>query len=281
MAGSPSLFRPRKLKAVILASALCYCQTADAAELHPETLRAWRQYLSLTESRIAAELESSQGFLVQDFLPASDATEARETVSSGRVFVCRMKTRNEEGREIDIPKGMVHHWLGVVRIPGAEVEKVLKWIQSYSNLEEHFKEVEESRLISREGDVFRIFLRISGKRFRTVYYNTEHLVTYRRNGPGRASSKSEATKIAQLEDVGTAMEREKPEGDDSGYMWRWNSYWRFKQEPEGVIVECESISLSRSIPGVFLWLVRPFVKSIPKEALESTLESMRKALAIP
>ena len=61
-------------------------------------------------------------------------------------------------------------------------------------------------------------------------------------------------------------------------MWRLNSYWRFKQEADAVIVECESISLSRDIPIALGWLVRPFVTSVPRESLESTLGSLRDAL---
>ena len=59
-------------------------------------------------------------------------------------------------------------------------------------------------------------------------------------------------------------------------MWRLNSYWRFKQEADAVIVECESISVSRGIPIALGWLVKPFVMSVPRESLESTLGSLRR-----
>jgi hypothetical protein len=72
-----------------------------------------------------------------------------------------------------------------------------------------------------------------------------------------------------------------PVGDDSGYLWRWNSYWRFKAEGGDVIVECESVSLSRSIPKAFWWFVKPFLSSLPKEYLESTLGRLRDALEKP
>jgi hypothetical protein len=38
------------------------------------------------------------------------------------------------------------------------------------------------------------------------------------------------------------------------------------------------VSLSRAIPAGLGWIVGPFVTSIPKESLEFTLGSMRKAL---
>jgi hypothetical protein len=46
-----------------------------------------------------------------------------------------------------------------------------------------------------------------------------------------------------------------------------------------VYVQCESISLTRGIPFGVGWIVRPFVTSIPRETLEFTLETTRKALA--
>ena len=68
---------------------------------------------------------------------------------------------------------------------------------------------------------------------------------------------------------------------DSGYLWRLNSYWRFKQVDEGVIVECESLSLSRGIPTAMKWFVDPFTRSIPKQTLKATLESIRTGLTKP
>jgi len=34
-------------------------------------------------------------------------------------------------------------------------------------------------------------------------------------------------------------------GDDRGFLWRLNAYWRYEQVAGGVIAECESITLSR------------------------------------
>jgi hypothetical protein len=119
----------------------------------------------------------------------------------------------------------------------------------------------------------------------TVNYNTWHTVVYRSHGAGQASSDSHTTKIAELTDAGTPSEKEMPEGNDSGYLWRLNSYWRFKQEGDDVIVECESISLSRGIPTMVkffevlsLGTIRGVIESLPRESLEGTLTSMRDSV---
>lgn len=242
-----------------------------AAELKPETLRAWERYIELTEQRIASELASSDGFLARDSLADADA---RKVLTPNRVFIRKLRTRNIEGKKLSIPKGMVHHWLGSILIPNVELSDVVSWVQDCENFEKYVKEVEGATLLYHEGDDYRFNLRIRAKRVTTVYYNTEHAVHYEHHGPGKSSSKTEATRIVQIDEAGTANEREKPEGKDSGYLWRWNSYWRFKQEGSGVVVECETVSLSRSVPNVFWWFVKPFISSVPKESLQSTLVSL-------
>ena len=67
-------------------------------------------------------------------------------------------------------------------------------------------------------------------------------------------------------------------GNDSGFLWRLNSYWRFQEENGGVFVECESISLSRAIPFGLGWLLKGIIESVPQESLESTLTSIREGV---
>ena len=59
-------------------------------------------------------------------------------------------------------------------------------------------------------------------------------------------------------------------------MWRLESYWRFEEGDGGTFVECESVSLSRSIPAAAEWLVRSFIESVPRESLEGTLLPIRE-----
>ena len=102
------------------------------------------------------------------------------------------------------------------------------------------------------------------------------LVRYARHGPGLASSASYATRIAEVKDAGTARETEKPVGDDRGFLWRLNSYWRFEEAWGGVIVELESISLSRGVPVALRWLVGRYLDSVPRESIAATLEPIRR-----
>jgi hypothetical protein len=41
------------------------------------------------------------------------------------------------------------------------------------------------------------------------------------------------------------------------------------------VVECESLSLSRGVPAAVRFLVGPYLDSVPRESLESTLAPIR------
>jgi hypothetical protein len=140
-----------------------------------------------------------------------------------------------------------------------------------------YDDVLESRLLDHDPDRFRIFMRIRRESVLTLTYDTEHEVRYRRFGD-RATGTSVATRIAEVADAGTPRERVLAPGQDRGFLWRLNAYWRYEQVKDGVVIECESVSLSRSVP----LLLRPFVtgtvERIARESLEKTLVSLRAEL---
>ena len=50
------------------------------------------------------------------------------------------------------------------------------------------------------------------------------------------------------------------------------------QVNDGVILQCEAISLTRDIPTGLGWMVGPFVTKIPRESLEFTMTATRAAV---
>jgi len=246
-----------------------------AAVLQAKTMKSWENYVQQTEKRINSELQGNAGFLRMDLVKPAIAAKMRAQLKTGGVYIERLTTVDAAGHEMHADDGLIHHWYGVIFVPGLKVDALLRWVQDYDHQNQYYKEVEQSKLLSRNGDTFRIYLRLMRKKVVTVHYNTEHSVIYQNNGPGKASSRSYSTRIAQIDNAGSPSEKELTIGDDSGYLWRLNSYWRFREADGGVIVECESISLSRGIPFGFGWIIGSYVESIPRESLESTLTSMR------
>ncbi len=243
------------------------------------TVAAWDAYVAAVERRIDGELARDNGrFLVLDTLPAADVARARAALDRGEVFVHEMAP--PAGMDRHAPDGLIHHWLGGVLVAGATLDQVLAFVQAYDQHARHYTDVMASKTLARDGDRFRVFLKLQRSRFGvSAHYDTEHEVIYRRHDATRASSRSVATRIAELADAGTPREREKAPDADRDYLWRLNSYWRFRQTPAGVLVECESVSLSRDIPWPVRFLVGPFVRSVPRDSLDRTLSDMRAGVS--
>jgi hypothetical protein len=263
---------------VLVAAALLAGSPLPGAHLQPESISAWTTYATATERRIADELASRDSFLAMDFAPAA-AADRRATLG-GEIVVRAVETKDERGQDIEIPSALLHHWRGAILIPGVTVTGLVAALQSGPPATKP-EDVLQSAVIARGPDWMKIYLKLQRRKFVTVVYNTEHLVTYTSYGPTRASSRSTATKIAELVDPGTPTERELPPGDDRGFLWRLNAYWRYEEVPGGVIAECESISLSRNIPAVFRFLVMPMVRSAARESMEKTLIALRAKLETP
>jgi hypothetical protein len=245
----------------------------NAAELHPETLKAWSDYVKATEKRISAELASKEGFLSLDFQAASKAARERQSLLSGNILI--EKAPADDSRVKDIPDGMIHHWRGLVFIPGVSLDSVLFRIENPTSENVKQEDVMDSRVLEKEPGQLRLYLKLQRSKIVTVVYNTEHLVRYLKCSDSKAWSSSVATKIREIE----KGEREKPEGRDSGFLWKLNSYWRYEQVDGGVIVECESMTLSRSIPPVLAWFVNPIINSVARESMQRTLQSFRNRMA--
>jgi hypothetical protein len=244
-----------------------------AVELQSRTVAAFDRYVRATENRLRTE-----SFLWVDSLPSSRRTEALELMRRGMLSIEVARTL-EGGREIEAPGGLIHHWVGTAFIPAASLDQALMILQDYDRHDRIYAPaVARSRLLSRDGDRFRLFLRFAMKKVITVVVNSEHEAVFRRPAPDRAEGWIHSTRIAEVENANEPGEREKPVGQDGGYLWRLNTYWRLLVRDGGLYVQCESVSLSRGIPAGFGWLVGPFVSSIPKETLTFTLETTRKQL---
>jgi putative flippase GtrA len=250
-----------------------------AAELQENTLEAWNEYVTHTEIRIEQELNSSKGFLAQDFQATEKAKAERNEVLSGKIVVMKMKTLNARGRKIRVPEGIIHHWRGSVFIPDVRIQRVLEQARNPGAKEQLQEDVLESRVLERDGDSIRVYLKLVRSKIVTVTYNTEHLVEHRQHSEQWASSRSRATRIAELEHANSPAEREKPEGKDRGFLWRLNSYWRYQQVNGGVLVECESLTLSRGIPSILSSLVQPITTAVARQSMTRTLTSLRSRFA--
>ena len=248
-------FRP------IVAAFLVTAPLACAAHLTPQTSAAFDRYIELTEAQRKADLSTER------FLRLSK-------VRGDQVRVEPVVTLDNGGKRIAVPDGMIQHWVGAMHIPGVKIAQVTAILQDYPNYKDFYKpEVIESKQISHQGYEYDVFLRLYKKRILTVVLNTNYHVRYGMVDPHRTYVISHSTRIAELKD-GT----EQPLGDDTGFLWRLNTYWRFEQADGGVYAECEAISLSRDVPGFLSWMIKGFVENFPKDSMVNTLRGTKSAV---
>jgi len=190
----------------------------------------------------------------------------------------QLHAREDHGG-IHIPSGQIHHWAGVIFIPGATLAEAIAVLQDYDDHHDIFKpQIRRSKLIERSGDESKIYLQLFNNSIVTVVLNANFDVTDTQFGSTRHQIATRSTRIAEVADPDTPNEHERPIGNDHGYMWRLNSCWRIEEKDGGVYVQNESVALSRTIPAIFAWLVNPFTKNLPRNILVHLLTATRNAV---
>ncbi|GAC1702062.1 MAG: hypothetical protein NVS9B4_06570 [Candidatus Acidiferrum sp.] len=251
----------------------------EAPRLKTLTREAFERYVRLTDARNDEELKRGTALGWVDGLPEAQRESAYAALKRGEVEMKRLETR-DHGETIGCPGGMIHHWVGAILIPSAKLPDVLAVLQDYDHHSTYYApDVERSKLENRQGDHFRVFLRFRRHKIITVVLNTEHEVQYFTDGAKRAHSRSSSLRIVEVEDPGRGGEREKTPGQDSGFLWGMETWWRMEERDGGVYVQSEVVSLTREIPTGLAWLIGPFVTSVPKETLSFTLAATRQAVA--
>src|SRR5262249_759180 len=211
--------------------ALIVCLTAlplasTAAELKQNTTTAFDKYVAATEARIESELHPGGTFLYVDGLPTEALKRSYEKLKRGEVLVERQEAKSP-GFSSEVPDGMVHHWIGIIFIPGVTLTQVIPIMQDYDRRANLYKpDVTASHLISHQENNYRFFLRLYQKRFTTVVFNTEYVAQWGQVDPEKMYSHSISTKIAEVKDSDHPDGEEWPVGKGRGYLWRLNTYWR-------------------------------------------------------
>jgi hypothetical protein len=218
---------------------------AGAATLTAPTVAAWTACVATTETRIERELSSwHHGLTVEE----------------------------PRGTTTGVDGGLISQWRGSIFLPGVQLDALLDRLQHAPDQGPHQEDVLAVRVLDRGTDSLDLFIRMTRTKIVTVTYDTEHHVVFRRHGPLRASSRSVATRIAELDDQGRA----KVPGEDRGFLWRMNAYWRYEQVRGGVIVDLESLTLSRGMPLGMGTIVSPLINRIARESMVRTLDGIRR-----
>jgi hypothetical protein len=241
-------------------------QASKVISLSEATLRAYEDYV-----RHIDPARSS----VNNFLWCDGSVDRALAVESGKVVVEQLA----DERSSVVENGMLHDWVGAIRIPGATASNVRSLLQDYDNHAKVFHpDVLDSKLLARSGDHFEIYLRLVKKKVITVVLDTWHTVDYRTRDDVSGYCRSFTTRVCEIEHPGKTGEFARFPDTGYGYLWRMYSIWRFEERSGGTIVECRVVSLTRDIPSGLGWIMSPMVQKLPAESLKATLEATRRAL---
>jgi hypothetical protein len=243
--------------------------------LSSKILQAFNSYVSNTEEKNAKTLNGDNFLWIgEQDKPASDTSYTK--LRRGEVLIHRIRASSVS---LEIPGGLIHDWEGIIFIPRAKLQDVLANLQDYNQQATYFApDVEQARIEEHNGDNYRVFLRLRRVKVIALVLDTEHNVTYFHDSPTRAHSRRSAIRIAEVENPGTKSEKEDQPGQDSGFLWRMETWWRLEEKDGGVYLQNQVVSLTRDIPAGLEWAVEPFVTTIPKESLEFTLGALRRAV---
>lgn len=246
---------------IVLASLLAPLAAVPAAgQALPGPVEAgWKAYVAAAEKRFSAE--------------RGQPIPRRPGVDRGEIVIEQVDLP-APGVSLSVPDAAVHHWRGTVFVPGATLDDMIARLEREPPDTRQEDVVSSSILESRPGWI-RVAIRVRRSLIMSAVFDTEHEVRFERSGPSRAASWSVATKIVEIADAGTPKERPKPEGQDRDLLWRWNAYWRYEQHEMGVLVECESITLSRTVPLLLRPVAGPLVSHVAKESMDRTLAVFR------
>ncbi len=185
----------------------------------------------------------------------------------------------DASHDVKAPRAMIQDWVGTIFLPGATLAQVQAVLRDYANYKNFFRpKVIESREIAHSGDEYDVMLQLNEKQILAVVLNTTYHVRYEMPDARHLNVTSRSTRIAEVKDPDKSYTDELTPGNDSGYLWRLDSYWRFEGADGGVYARCEAISLSRDVPFGLGWMLQGFLERFPKESMMNTLRGMRDAI---
>lgn len=231
--------------------------TIPFARLTPDATAAFDRYVQQAEVRI-------------DSAPVRDPN-----LRGGDARVEAVK----EAGDVNAPGAMIQDWVGTMFLPGTTLAQAKAALCDYANYPRYYgPKVIASNELAHNGDQYEVLLRMREKHVLTVVLNSTYRIRYEMPDPKHLTVTSRSVHIGEVKDPGKSVTEEVPQGQDSGFLWRLNSYWRFEAADGGVYARCEAISLSRDVPAGLGWMLKGFLESFPKESMVNTLRGTRDAV---
>ncbi|MBV8553739.1 MAG: hypothetical protein JOY54_20765 [Acidobacteriaceae bacterium] len=245
--------------------------TAHAAELKPETVKAWQEYVHAATARMQERLNPDGHFLKID-----ENRDWGQRVRSGEILVLPDGAKSIK----KVPSGLIHDWVGAVFVPHATLSDVLSVVRDYDRYKQIYRpSVIDSRARERREHEDRFSMVLLNKSlFLKGALDSDYQSSYIRVSDRRWYSVTETTRIQEIDDYGEPAQHALSEGEGSGLIWRLFSITRFDERDDGVYIELEAIALSRDIPISLRWIVEPIVRRVSIASMTTSLRQTEGAV---
>ncbi len=244
---------------------------APAAELKPDTRRAFEGYLEWNDARVQNELRGGQVFLFSDALEEGKRKPLESRVRKGDIV-----TEDLRPSDLQVPDGMIHHWVSLAFLKGVTLKQTFALLLDFDRYAKiHEPYFQRSKLIERNGNDLRVALRLYRRKFfQSLTTDTEHEVHFTPIDATRAVCRTNAVRIQEIDDAGESNERPTQPGGERGYLWRYVSYYRVLERDGGTYLQIEALSLSRDM----FFGMATFLRGVHKDLLEDMVRNTRAAL---
>jgi hypothetical protein len=250
---------------------LLMAPAVKAADLKPEAVQRWNEYVAMVDERNQAHLGRGNSFLASDEIPGQ-----MTKLHDGEIIV----TPTDKLIPLKACSGLIHDWVGAAFIPNATIADVLNIIRNHERYVEFYQpNVAMSKTLRKTEleDDYSIVMMNKSVVAKTAL-DADYKTTYVAVDEHRWYSISESTRIQEIAEYGTPAQHILPENHGTGLIWRLHTVTRFEEKDGGVYIELEAVALSRDIPNAFRWMVEPIVRRVSRSSLTTSLQKTESAV---
>jgi hypothetical protein len=250
---------------------LLMAPAVKAADLKPEAVQSWNQYLAMVDERNQAHLAQGHSFLASDQVPGQ-MTKLRD----GQIIV----TPVDRHIPLKVDSALIHDWVGAAFIPNATITDLLSTVRNYDRYVEFYQPnvVMSKALQKTEFKDHYSMVMINKSVVAKTALDADYTTTYVAVDEHRWYSISESTRIQEMAEYGTPAQHILPENQGTGLIWRLHTVTRFEEKDGGVYIELEAVALSRDIPSAFRWMVEPIVRRVSRSSMTTSLQETESAV---
>jgi hypothetical protein len=210
------------------------------------------------------------------FLWVDEDPMTRRRVNSGEIVITPVGSTHP----LSVPRGLIHHWVGAVFIPGARIKDLDNVVGDYSKYSEIYRpSLIKAELLGSTADEQKFSIMwVQRVLLVTAAFYTEMDSTVCSLNSRQGYMTFTTTRVQQIENYGEKNERRLAQDTGSGYLWRLVSFARFEERDGGLYLELEVIGLSKDLPGSLRFLLSPVIDHIPRQALGTKLDQTRQAI---